>query len=153
MKLFMYLGACMFLCACSASVDKSHGLPFTNTSDAGSTENGDDAIKYPFGDADLGDVSDDSDVDSSCKNEVTKPTSYPRLLERDCTDSTGSQYLKDYWDTELSLGCQWNTTVDLKTRCIPENEQTAPLYADSLCLTPIALSLNGSPPYIGLDTH
>lgn len=93
----------------------------------------------------------------SCATEEDIPTSYPRLTERHCTDSNGVAYVRGYLDGALGIDCRWGMAADLKVRCLPENQQSSPEYADDLCQDAIALVVvNHTVPlanYIGLETY
>lgn len=90
-----------------------------------------------------------------CVTEVSKATAYPRLTEKVCTDSLDNTYSDGYLDIQLNLKCRWGLTCELKTRCLPENDQSSPEYADDTCTKPIAMVVfkNGEPldKYVGLD--
>lgn len=87
-----------------------------------------------------------------CLSKTFKFSSYPRLRETWCTDSNGQTYLTGYLDIQLNMTCRWRPATDGKTRCLPKNEQSVPVYVDSICNIPMGLVEIGSAPYIGIDT-
>ncbi len=87
-----------------------------------------------------------------CVSHYTATGFYPRLLEVYCGDSNYRGHLVGYWDNLLGIECTWKQSTD-KVRCLPLNEQSRPLYADSWCSKAVALVANGAPPYIGLDDN
>jgi hypothetical protein len=93
---------------------------------------------------------------NACVEMTSTPTSYPRLLERDCVDSDGQAFMKDFWDIQLQLGCRWKPSMN-GIRCLPENEISSLLYGDDLCsqsIAPVEVS-NNLPvePFVGLDHY
>jgi hypothetical protein len=85
-----------------------------------------------------------------CASIVQTKTDDPRLFERSCVDSSGARTLLDYWDRDLQIFCRFRRATDGVMRCLPENEQSSPAYADGACQDPLALAPDGGPPYLGI---
>ncbi len=84
-----------------------------------------------------------------CVTELDLASEYPRLTERVCTDSNGITYVRGMHDSLLNIACRWRPASDGTTRCLPENEQSAPEYADDFCKVPVGLVVPGGR-YIGV---
>lgn len=141
-------------CACANGVEydpisnvASDAAPPVVQTDAGSP------IVTPIADAAV----DTKPIYNPCAVKVDKATVYPRLTEKVCTDSLGQSYLDGFWDSDLKLMCRFRLSCDMKTRCLPENEQSSPEYANDSCTDTIAMVefKNGTPvePYVGLDKY
>ena len=145
MKLYCLLA----MCAACSSVPADN-KPDVSPGDASIPEASEEVVSD-----DAGEEAETSTGYVACITRWTVPTSYPRLASIYCTDSTGYTYLDGFWDDQLNLECYWKLASDFHTRCLPQNEQSEPLY-DQSCANPISLAAVNKDgglvePFIGID--
>jgi hypothetical protein len=74
----------------------------------------------------------------NCVTSSWKQTIYPRLTAKYCTDSLGNTFIEYYQDSLLGIQCLWNKSpTDLVVRCLPNAYQSASMYVDDTCSTPM----------------